>query len=77
MACPGGCVGGGGQPVPTNKETIKKRTMAIYQQDKNLPIRKSHENPTLKEVYKNFLGSPLSKKSHELLHTSYVKRGIY
>jgi len=77
MACPGGCIGGGGQPWPTNKEVIKKRMGAIYQADKNLPIRKSHENPVVKKIYDEFLGEPLSEKSEELLHTHYVKREKY
>jgi len=77
MGCPGGCIGGGGQPIPTDEEIIKKRAKAIYQQDRELPLRKSHENPTVKELYKEFLGKPLSKKAHEYLHTKYVKRKVY
>ena len=74
MACPGGCLGGGGQPIPTNKEIRDQRASAIYEEDENLPIRKSHENPQVKEIYAEFLGSPNSHKSHDLLHTHYVKR---
>ncbi|MCF8357648.1 MAG: [FeFe] hydrogenase, group A [Prolixibacteraceae bacterium] len=77
MACPGGCLGGGGQPIPTNPEIRAKRTQAIYAEDKNLPIRKSHENPEIIKIYKDFLGEPLGKKSHELLHTTYVGRNRY
>ncbi|MBN1924546.1 MAG: iron hydrogenase small subunit [Prolixibacteraceae bacterium] len=77
MACPGGCLGGGGQPIPTNPEIREKRTKAIYEEDKNLSIRKSHENPEVIKIYKDFLGEPLGKKSHELLHTKYVARNRY
>jgi NADP-reducing hydrogenase subunit HndD len=74
MACPGGCLGGGGQPIPTNMEIRKKRTEAIYAEDHGLPIRKSHENPEIQHIYKEFLKAPLGHKSHELLHTHYTKR---
>ncbi len=77
MACPGGCIGGGGQPLPTTKEIIEKRMSAIYKQDKKLPIRKSHENPTVQRIYKEMLGKPNSKKAHELLHTHYHKRSEF
>jgi NADP-reducing hydrogenase subunit HndD len=77
MACPGGCIGGGGQPIPTTEEIKKKRMQAIYQQDANLPIRKSHENPVVKQIYKELLGKPLSKKAHKLLHTKYKKRKTF
>ena len=77
MACPGGCIGGGGQPIPTNNEIRQKRIDAIYKEDKSLAYRKSHKNPTLIKVYKEFLGKPLGRKSEELLHTSYVKRRLY
>jgi len=77
MACPGGCLGGGGQPIPTTPEIRQKRADAIYAEDEGLPIRKSHENPEIKEIYKNFLGEPLGHKSHELLHTHYTKRKSY
>ncbi len=75
MCCPGGCLGGGGQPIPTNEEIRKKRAEAIYRQDRELPIRKSHENPVIKQLYEEFLGEPLGHKSHELLHTHYTPRG--
>ena len=74
MACPGGCLGGGGQPVPTSLEIRKKRAQAIYQEDLNLPWRKSHENPDVQLIYKEFLDKPLSEKSHHLLHTHYTPR---
>jgi NADP-reducing hydrogenase subunit HndD len=77
MACPGGCLGGGGQPYPTNMEIRKKRTEAIYAEDENMPIRKSHENPEVVEVYKEFLHEPLGHKSHDLLHTHYRPRKRY
>jgi NADH-quinone oxidoreductase subunit G/NADP-reducing hydrogenase subunit HndD len=74
MACPGGCIGGGGQPVPTSLEIRKARAAAIYQADVELPIRRSHENPSITAIYENFLGEPLSEKSHHLLHTHYTPR---
>jgi NADH-quinone oxidoreductase subunit G/NADP-reducing hydrogenase subunit HndD len=77
MGCPGGCIGGGGQPIPTNAETRKKRIEAIYNVDKNMAIRKSHENPAVKKLYKEFLIKPLGHKSHELLHTEYYQRIKY
>ena len=73
MACPGGCVGGGGTPVRSWKK-VKARLDAAYELDKQLPIRKSHENPAIKEIYAEFLGEPLSEKAHHLLHTSYISR---
>jgi len=77
MACPGGCLGGGGQPIPTNLEIRKKRAEAIYLEDMAKPIRKSHENPAINQLYKEFLDKPLSEKAHHLLHTTYVKRSRY
>lgn len=74
MACPGGCLGGGGQPIPTNPEIRKKRAEAIYAEDRDLPIRKSHENKEVQKLYKDFLGHPLSEVSHRLLHTKYTRR---
>ena len=73
MACPGGCIGGGGQPIGTTNAIRKKRMAALYEIDKNLPLRKSHENPEIITLYKEFLGEPLGKKAHELLHTHYHK----
>ncbi|MCB0749202.1 MAG: iron hydrogenase small subunit, partial [Ignavibacteriae bacterium] len=78
MGCPGGCLGGGGQPIPTNAEIRAKRAEAIYAEEAGLPIRKSHENPHISYIYENFLtDGPCSHLSHKLLHTSYVKRGKY
>ncbi|MDD5770920.1 MAG: NADH-dependent [FeFe] hydrogenase, group A6 [Candidatus Omnitrophica bacterium] len=74
MTCPGGCIGGAGQPIPTDEETRTKRMEAIYREDKNKTLRKSHENPAVQALYKEFLGAPLSEKSHHLLHTSYKKK---
>lgn len=75
MCCPGGCIGGGGQPVPTNLDIRKKRAEATYEEDEAMPIRKSHENPAVMTLYKEFLTEPLSHKSHELLHCKYTPRG--
>jgi len=77
MACPGGCIGGGGQPIPTNDEIRKKRMEAIYREDEGKELRKSHDNPEIKEIYEDFLGAPLGKKSHQLLHTHYRPRNRY
>ena len=78
MACPGGCLGGGGQPIPTSEEIRKQRAKAIYEEEEWLPVRKSHENPHIKYIYENFLtGGPCSELSHKLLHTNYTKRGKY
>jgi len=78
MACPGGCIGGGGQPIPTSEEIRKKRAEAIYAEDDSLELRKSHENPHVKYLYDNFLtDGPCGHMSHELLHTHYTKRGKF
>ena len=74
MTCPGGCLGGAGQPIPTNNEIKLKRMEAIYCEDKNKPIRKSHENPAVQTLYREFLGQPLGEKSHHLLHTYYKQK---
>jgi len=75
MACPGGCIGGGGQPLHHgDSSVIKARQLAIYKEDKNKPIRKSHENPYIKKLYEEFLGEPMSEKSHQLLHTHYFDK---
>jgi len=75
MACPGGCIGGGGQPYHHGDiEILKARINAIYEEDRGKPIRKSHENPYIKQLYEEFLGEPYSEKAHHLLHTHYVKR---
>lgn len=77
MTCPGGCLGGGGQAIPTTWEIRQKRADSIYKEDRLKPIRKSHENPAIKAIYDEFLKEPLGHKSHELLHTHYTERGIY
>ncbi len=77
MACPGGCIGGGGQPVPTSSEIRQKRMEAIYKADRGLKIRKSHENPAVLKLYKEFLGEPNGHKAHELLHTHYTPKSLY
>lgn len=74
MACPGGCIGGGGQPIPTSQEIRQKRVDAIYVADANLPLRKSHDNPEVIAIYKEYLHEPLGHKSHHLLHTHYTPR---
>ena len=82
MACPGGCVVGGGQPIHSSKtratvDIRKKRAEGLYSIDEKSTIRKSHENPVIKKLYDEFLEKPGSHKSHELLHTSYVEREKY
>ena len=75
MACPGGCIGGGGQPYHHgDMEIIRKRQAAIYQEDRNKVLRKSHDNPYIKQLYDEYLGKPNSHKAHELLHTHYVPK---
>jgi iron-only hydrogenase group A len=78
MACPGGCLGGGGQPIPTNATIRAARARAIYSEDKAYSVRKSYENPAVARVYSEFLtDGPCGHKSHKLLHTEYVARGKY
>jgi len=74
MCCPGGCIGGGGQPIPTNMEIRADRIKAIYMADELMAMRKSHLNPAVQQLYEEFLGEPLGHKSHELLHTHYQAR---
>jgi NADP-reducing hydrogenase subunit HndD len=81
MGCPGGCVNGGGMPqVPGNVRNFTDvralRAKVLYDLDSNMPIRKSHENPAIKELYATYFGKPGSHKAHEILHTSYVKRSV-
>lgn len=81
MGCPGGCVNGGGQPqqpgyIRNTVDIRAKRAEVLYNIDKNNPIRKSHENPAIVELYDTYLGEPGSHRAHELLHTTYVKRTI-
>jgi len=82
MGCPGGCITGGGQPivpaqVQMEVDVRKARASAIYDEDRSLPVRKSHENESVKKVYREFLGEPNSEKAHELLHTHYTVRKKY
>jgi len=85
MGCPGGCIGGGGQPyatansIPLDEEALKQRAQALYDLDRGKTIRRSHDNPDIQRLYREFLGRPLSEKAHELLHTHYkakLPRGI-
>ncbi len=76
MACPGGCLNGGGQPYHHGDSSVlEKRLAALYADDKGQPIRKSHQNPSVRKLYEEFLGEPGSHAAHQLLHTSYVSRG--
>ncbi len=72
MACPGGCIGGGGQPVPTSMAIKKKRMEALYRIDDSSRLRKSHDNPQIQTLYRDWLGAPLSEKARQLLHTRYA-----
>ena len=75
MACPGGCIGGGGQPFHHgNSEILKQRASVLYNEDEGKTLRKSHENPSIQKLYAEFLGTPCGHKSHELLHTQYFDR---
>ena len=81
MACPGGCVNGGGQPyqpavVRNNEDLRSLRAAVLYKADQNMDLRKSHENSAVKMLYEEYFGEPGSHKAHEILHTSYVKRGL-
>ena len=81
MCCPGGCVNGGGQPQVhadvRNFQDVKAiRAKALYDNDAAKPIRKSHENPSVQKLYREYLGEPGSEKAHHILHTTYVKRSI-
>ena len=71
MACPGGCIGGGGQPVPVDASIRQKRREAIFNCDRTSELRKSHENQEIKTLYDTWLGKPLSERAHSLLHTHY------
>jgi len=76
MTCPGGCIAGGGQPIGTNLEAVRARMKALYQIDRDEPIRTSHGNPGIQRLYAEFLGAPLSERSHQLLHTHYTVRNV-
>ena len=75
MACPGGCIGGAGQPYHHgDSERLKKRQHALYEEDQGKVIRKAHENASVKELYQSYFKEPLSYKAHELLHTHYEEK---
>nr|MDE5619240.1 iron hydrogenase small subunit [Ruminococcus sp.] len=81
MGCPGGCVNGGGQPqqpasVRNFVDLRAERAKVLYDIDKSMPVRKSHENPAIKAIYTEYFGEPGSHKAHEVLHTKYVKRTV-
>ncbi len=77
MACPGGCVAGGGQPLPVSNDKRTRRAQALYAEDCSMTMRKSHESPSVKKIYEEFLGEPLGEKSHHLLHTKYIARNKF
>lgn len=77
MCCPGGCIGGGGQPYGTTDGVRQARIDAVYKVDRDMPLRKSHDNPAITELYQEFLQKPLSEISHKLLHTKYRNRSLY
>ena len=73
MTCPGGCVGGGGQPIGTNSGRVRERMQALYNIDAHGTLRASHHNPAVQQLYREFLGEPLGEKSHHWLHTHYAR----
>ncbi len=77
MGCPGGCIMGGGQPRTKDPDVREKRLRGVYDEDEAKPIRKSHENPSIKKLYEEYLEFPNSHVSHKLLHTHYIKRGRF
>jgi len=77
MACPGGCVGGGGQPFGNSLAMRARRGERLYQDDRNLPVRCSHHNPSIVKIYEEWLEKPGSHKAHKLLHTHYYKRNQF
>ncbi len=77
MGCPGGCIMGGGQPRSDDPDVRSKRLSGLYNEDESKKLRKSHENPYIAALYEDYLGHPNGHKSHELLHTHYVKRGLF
>jgi iron only hydrogenase large subunit-like protein len=74
MACPGGCIAGGGQRIGAGLEAIRSRMKSLYDIDDKASIKVSHKNPEILELYGKFLGEPLGHKCHELLHTTYIER---
>jgi NADH-quinone oxidoreductase subunit G len=77
MACPGGCIGGGGQPYGINDEVRRKRITGLYEDDRDRMLRCSHDNPEIQRIYAEFLGAPLSERAHNLLHVTYNARQVY
>jgi len=76
MACPGGCIGGGGQPINSDENALKARMKSLYNIDERESIKVSHKNPEIIDLYKEFLGRPLDEISHHLLHTTYEEREV-
>ena len=76
MTCPGGCIAGGGQRIGSSESTIESRMNSLYEIDERETLKVSHKNPEIIELYEKFLIKPLGHKSHELLHTSYLKRDV-
>jgi len=76
MTCPGGCIGGGGQPRFTDDDSRRARIEAIYREDEGKQLRKSHDNPQVRQLYEEFLGKPLGEMPHKLLHTKYTDRSL-
>ena len=75
MACPGGCIGGGGQPFHLGRmDVLRKRAAALYKEDENKKLRKSHENVYVQKLYAEYLGEPCGPRAHHLLHTHYFDR---
>ena len=77
MACPGGCIAGGGQPFSTNPERIKARMQLLYALDQSEHLRTAHENPEIKRLYRDFLGEPGSDMARAVLHTTFAPRKVY
>ncbi|MFO7974997.1 MAG: NADH-dependent [FeFe] hydrogenase, group A6 [Candidatus Hydrogenedentota bacterium] len=76
MTCPGGCIGGGGQPLSADQEALRARMQALYTIDRDEPVRTAHGNPSIQRLYAEFLDEPMGEKSHHLLHTHYAKRDV-
>jgi iron-only hydrogenase group A len=76
MTCPGGCIGGGGQPIGANSSAVRTRMQSLYTIDAQEPVRASHHNAAVQRLYDEYLGQPLGEKSHHLLHTHYAERGV-
>jgi NADH-quinone oxidoreductase subunit G/NADP-reducing hydrogenase subunit HndD len=76
MTCPGGCIGGGGQPIGAKADAVRARMQKLYAIDVDESVRTSHHNESVKRLYAEFLGAPLGETSHHLLHTHYAERGV-